>query len=272
MKTTLPTLEPLNRITIANPCPASWKRMKGDEQVRHCDQCDLNVYNLSEMSASEATDLIQRKEGRLCVRFYRRMDGTVITSDCSGGLRWRIWKWLRKWTASWTAALPVFLFLPACAQRTMGMVFDEPSKLALTPSPGPAPQVEVADAGSQPRPQPVRTEQEPMQWPKDWSDHVGKLVAIEGIAIGMKAGAALFGEGPMIFIDGIQWPDGYYLGGDRGKRVRVTGTVIERHDLPVFIPKTGEPVVQGIPVSEGTDLQKASRRFLIQNAKCVVVE
>jgi hypothetical protein len=66
--------------------------------------------------------------------------------------------------------------------------------------------------------------------------------------------------------------DGYYLGGEQGKRVRVTGTVIERHNLPVFIPRKDELPVQGIPVPEGTDLHKASRRFLLQDAKWVVVE
>src|ERR1019366_8474260 len=100
-------------ITIAAPCPASWNKMKGDEQVRHCDQCEQNVYNLSEMSAAEAVDLIQKKEGHLCVRLYRRTDGTVITSDCPVGLRWRNWKWLRKRRA-WAAAFFAILFLPAC--------------------------------------------------------------------------------------------------------------------------------------------------------------
>ncbi len=80
-----------------------------------------------------------------------------------------------------------------------------------------------------------------MRWPTDWSVHVGKLVTIEGVAIDQKLGATLTGEGEPIFIDGIDgWPDGFYLGGDRGKRVRVTGMVIERHDLPVFIPKKGD--------------------------------
>ena len=122
--------------------------------------------------------------------------------------------------------------------------------------------------------QPAKGEPTPMQWPNDWSSHVGKLVTVEGVAINVKVGAALYGDGEAIFIDGINsWADGNYFGGERGKsRLRVTGTVIERHDLPVFIPKKGELTPQGIPVPEGTDLHKASRRFLIQNPKWIEVE
>jgi hypothetical protein len=62
--------------------------MEGDERVRYCGTCKLNVYNLSELSAREAEQLILKKEGNLCVRFFRRKDGTVITQDCPVGVRW----------------------------------------------------------------------------------------------------------------------------------------------------------------------------------------
>jgi hypothetical protein len=60
--------------------------MRGDDKVRFCDQCCLNVYNLSAMSRREAEDLVRQREGRLCVRFYRRADGTALTQDCPRGL------------------------------------------------------------------------------------------------------------------------------------------------------------------------------------------
>jgi hypothetical protein len=78
---------PLDDVKVAAPCPASWDEMRGDEQVRFCSQCSLNVYNLSGMSKREAESLIARTEGRLCVRFYRRTDGTVLTNNCPTGLR-----------------------------------------------------------------------------------------------------------------------------------------------------------------------------------------
>lgn len=45
------------------------------------------MYNLSELSRNEAENLIREKEGRLCVRFFRRADGTILTKDCPVGLR-----------------------------------------------------------------------------------------------------------------------------------------------------------------------------------------
>jgi hypothetical protein len=61
--------------------------MIGDQRARFCGQCRLNVYNLSGMTRSEAEALIARAEGRLCVRFYRRSDGTILTENCPVGLR-----------------------------------------------------------------------------------------------------------------------------------------------------------------------------------------
>src|ERR1700716_1584689 len=78
---------PLDHVQVAAPCPADWDQMIGSERVRFCGQCSLNVYNLSSMTRSEAESLIARNEGRLCVRFYRRGDGSIITKDCPVGLR-----------------------------------------------------------------------------------------------------------------------------------------------------------------------------------------
>jgi Carboxypeptidase regulatory-like domain len=81
MKTTL------DNIRVASPCLASWEKMTGDDRVRYCQECKLDVYNLSDMNRAEAEHLISSREGRLCVRFYRRADGTILTRDCPKGLR-----------------------------------------------------------------------------------------------------------------------------------------------------------------------------------------
>lgn len=72
----------LEDVRIASPCRASWRKMKGDDRVRNCAKCELNVYNISEMTREEAAELIANTEGRLCIRLWRRRDGTVITKDC----------------------------------------------------------------------------------------------------------------------------------------------------------------------------------------------
>lgn len=59
--------------------------MEGDDRVRYCSRCSLNVYNLSEMTRAEAEVLVQNHEGRLCKAFYRRTDGTILTKDCPIG-------------------------------------------------------------------------------------------------------------------------------------------------------------------------------------------
>ena len=76
----------LDNIRVAAPCSADWDSMFGNERVRLCEKCDLNVYNLSEMSRVETDRLINQAEGRLCVRFYRRRDGSIITQNCPVGL------------------------------------------------------------------------------------------------------------------------------------------------------------------------------------------
>jgi hypothetical protein len=77
---------PLSRLKIASPCPASWADMHGDARVRFCEQCKLRVYNISEMTHEDAERLLLEREGRLCVRYYQRADGTVLTRDCPVGM------------------------------------------------------------------------------------------------------------------------------------------------------------------------------------------
>jgi len=77
---------PLNNIKIASPCSADWAGMYGNDRKRFCGDCKLNVYNISGMTLKEAEGLLEQSEGRLCVRYYRRADGTILTKDCPVGL------------------------------------------------------------------------------------------------------------------------------------------------------------------------------------------
>jgi len=78
----------LTKLNVASPCPANWEKMIGDERVRHCSECNLNVYNISAMTEPQAMQLIAKNQGqRVCLRLYRRADGTVITQDCPWSLR-----------------------------------------------------------------------------------------------------------------------------------------------------------------------------------------
>jgi len=76
---------PLNQISVAKPCHESWDAMTGDDKKRFCGGCKKNVYNLSAMTEAEAQETL--KIDNPCVRFYRRVDGTVLTQDCPVGVK-----------------------------------------------------------------------------------------------------------------------------------------------------------------------------------------
>lgn len=77
----------LDVVNIASPCAVAWNEMPGDDRVRFCGQCQLNVYNVSELSRAEAEAFVSQREGRTCIRIYRREDGTILIRDCPIGLR-----------------------------------------------------------------------------------------------------------------------------------------------------------------------------------------
>ncbi|MBI2193684.1 MAG: hypothetical protein HYU36_17040 [Planctomycetes bacterium] len=74
----------LETVRVASPCRVSWGTMIGDDRTRYCGRCRMNVYNISSMTREEAETFIREREGRTCVRFYQRTDGTILTSDCGG--------------------------------------------------------------------------------------------------------------------------------------------------------------------------------------------
>jgi hypothetical protein len=73
----------LDNALIAAPCNADWNEMVGDERVRHCSLCRLSVYNISEMTRLEAEELLSKSGSKLCLKLFRRSDGTLLTKDCS---------------------------------------------------------------------------------------------------------------------------------------------------------------------------------------------
>lgn len=98
--------------------------------------------------------------------------------------------------------------------------------------------------------------------------NIGKEVTVVGRAANRKFGAKLVGDGFSIFIQGLgTWPEGVGSGGTDGKIVEVTGTLEEGNVVPAFIPKEGDPLVQGVPKPEGTDLAKVRLGYLITNAR-----
>src|SRR5687768_5233387 len=99
---------PLDNIKIASPCSADWEAMIGNNRQRYCGECKLNVYNLSGMSRTEAENLLLQSEGRVCVRYFRRGDGTVLTQDCPVGWQAVKMRMSRFWTATASLLFTIF--------------------------------------------------------------------------------------------------------------------------------------------------------------------
>jgi hypothetical protein len=142
---------PLDRVTVAAPCSADWDAMIGNDRARFCGQCKLNVYNLSGMTKREAERLIAGAEGRLCVRFYRRADGTVLTENCPVGLR-ALKRRVSRVASAMLSAILSFLaglgLYTALDERkpatTMGTIAVNPVTGAATIKPSPVVQGEMA--------------------------------------------------------------------------------------------------------------------------------
>jgi hypothetical protein len=78
----------LASLKIAAPCNADWDTMVGTERERFCSSCALNVYNISSMSSLEAERFLAERAGsKVCVQFFRRKDGTILSDNCPKGLR-----------------------------------------------------------------------------------------------------------------------------------------------------------------------------------------
>ena len=74
-------------LAVVAPCPIGWEQLAGNDRVRFCGHCQQNVHNVASLTMDEAAALIQRVEGRACLRLQRRADGTVITRDCFHAVR-----------------------------------------------------------------------------------------------------------------------------------------------------------------------------------------
>ena len=146
MNTRLPIV--LDELRVASPCSAEWEEMRGDERVRFCGKCEKNVYNLSSMTRGDAETLVREKEGRLCVRFYRRADGTVLTRNCPVGLSALKRRVSRVAGAALSAALGFFAGVgldlgfgqpAATSPHVMGTVAQQPVKKEEVELPPPVP-------------------------------------------------------------------------------------------------------------------------------------
>jgi len=139
----------VDRIEIPLPCHVPWADMTGDDRVRFCGDCRQSVYNVALFTRAEATRLLNDSSGRVCLRIFRRPDGTVITDDCRARLRAA----RKRGLLIFAGTLVVVFWAQICAQfvglmglrrvvdgvRTQGEAPTMPMAGAVAPLPPPPP-------------------------------------------------------------------------------------------------------------------------------------
>lgn len=173
---------PLNNLKVASPCSQDWNAMIGNDRQRFCGDCKLNVYNLSGMTQAEAENLLNNSEGRLCVRFYKRADGTVLTQDCPVG-----WQAVKRRISRTAAAFVSLIFglltglgLMSLARQPKEQEHRTMGAIAYQPTPRPKRTVEVVETmgdisvmGEMPLPE---STPKPKATPKSKSAKIGRVV------------------------------------------------------------------------------------------------
>ena len=119
----------LKNITIPQPCNADWDSMIGNDQVRFCKHCNLDVHNLSSLTRSQAERLVARSNGRLCIRYYRDPLGVPLTQPVKQKLHHIGRRVSRIAAGAFTATLSVS---SAIAQQSSGAPPQDDNVVAIT--------------------------------------------------------------------------------------------------------------------------------------------
>lgn len=79
----------LEQVFIETACTSDWNKMSGNDTVRFCHECKLNVYNIADMTDREAEAVLRKRlyGSRVCAALYRRPDGKLATDNCPRALR-----------------------------------------------------------------------------------------------------------------------------------------------------------------------------------------
>ena len=162
MPTTNTTPSLLDRITIASPCSADWNTMSGDDRRRFCAACKLHVHDLGAMTKAEAEALLQQPtNGRVCVRLFRRADGTVLTRDCPVGLRLRL---RRAFARALALGVALCTGLASCVRATTGSPAAPTAPTAPTkPTRSLMGEIEMGDVAMPPAKRPANEQPTPVQ-------------------------------------------------------------------------------------------------------------
>ena len=115
---------------IAEPCAADWDGMTGDDRKRYCLQCTKHVHNVSELTETEAKELLTENDN-LGVQYAFNREGEILFSDTPDPT-WRLFRQvegLKRLVAAAAIAMPLALGAgcdPNSAASTTEPVADSP--------------------------------------------------------------------------------------------------------------------------------------------------
>ena len=85
IKRCLKAIRPEVQFVSVFRCPVRWESMSpvgGGNEVRHCRECEEDVYDLQDASASEVEDLLRRHGGEVCAQVSVLPDNLVVLGRC----------------------------------------------------------------------------------------------------------------------------------------------------------------------------------------------
>jgi hypothetical protein len=112
----------------ARPCSVEWDSLAGTDRFRICNQCNVHIYNFKNVSFEEAAQIVFKREGKSDPCFYRRADGTFLTSDCPAG---QSTSQKMIWTASIVAVCVLIGVYGIFAMSTSTVSSHQPAKKGL---------------------------------------------------------------------------------------------------------------------------------------------
>ncbi|HVE59835.1 MAG TPA: ankyrin repeat domain-containing protein [Pyrinomonadaceae bacterium] len=72
----------IDSIEVKSPCSEDWNEMTGNEKVRFCGHCDLNVNNISALTRKQAMRLVRQSNGRICIHYVKNpVDNSPIFAE-----------------------------------------------------------------------------------------------------------------------------------------------------------------------------------------------
>lgn len=74
----------LENFEVPQPCSMNWDEMPGNEEIRHCDKCQHQIYNLSEMPKRRALKVLNQPNETVCVTYLQDEHNQVITQTYFG--------------------------------------------------------------------------------------------------------------------------------------------------------------------------------------------